>query len=303
MTGRSSGSAGNAASRAADAGERLSDSAEDASQQTMTSKPFQVLLTVGLIAYGVVHVLIGWIALQLAWSGLFGSSSEEASQQGALAELASKPFGSVLLLVIAIGLFALTIWQIVEAIWGHEDRPEGMKRVRKRVGSAGKAVAYAVVGAAAIRTALGSSSSGNDKQEGWTAKLLSVPFGRVLVVLVGIAIIVLGVRLILRGVKKKFTEDLVGGVSQGVTRLGQIGYIVKGIAYSIVGGLFGWAAITYDAEKAGGLDDALRTVNGAPFGSILLTLMALGLICFGVYCFFWARYPRVSTDGGTSSRG
>ena len=64
---------------------------------------------------------------------------------------------------------------------------------------------------------------------------------------------------------------------------------------SIVGGLFGWAAITYDAEKAGGLDDALRTVNDAPFGSVLLTLMALGLICFGVYCFFWARHPKVST--------
>ena len=24
--------------------------------------------------------------------------------------------------------------------------------------------------------------------------------------------------------------------------------------------------------------------------------MALGLICFGVYCFFWARHPKVSTE-------
>ena len=92
--------------------------------------------------------------------------------------------------------------------------------------------------------------------------------------------------------------DLAGGTGREVIRLGQAGYIVKGIAFVIVGGLFGWAAITYDAEKAGGLDDALRTVNEAPAGSVLLTVMALGLIAFGVYCFFWARHPKISTSGG-----
>ncbi len=300
MSSHGGSAAGDAASRAADAGEELSDSAEDAGQQAVASKPFQILLTVGLVAYGVVHVLVGWIALQLAWSGLTGGSGQEASQQGALAELASKPFGAVLLWIVAVGLFALVVWQAFEAIWGHRDRPEGSKRVRRRLGSAGRAIAYAVVGAAAVRTATGSSSSSSNKEEGWTARLLSLPFGRVLVIAVGITIIVLGVRLAVRGVKKKFTQDLAGGTSQGVIRLGEIGYIVKGVAYVIVGCLFGWAAITYDAQKAGGLDQALRTVNGAPFGSVLLTLMALGLICFGIYCFFWARHPRVSTGGDTA---
>ncbi len=294
---------GSTGSRAADAGKRAADSAEDAGQEAMASRPFRILLTVGLIAYGIVHVLIGWIALQIAWSGLTGGSgSGEASQQGALAEVAAQPFGAVLLWVIAAGLLAMMIWQIVEAIWGHRDRPEGWKRIRKRLGSAGRAVAYAAVGIAAVRTVLGSSGSGNNKEEGWTARLLSVPFGRILVIAVAVAIIVLGVRLIRRGVKKKFTEDLTGGVSPGVVRLGQAGYVAKGIAFVIVGGLFGWAAVTYDPEKAGGLDDALRTVKGAPFGSVLLTLLALGLICFGVYCFVWARHPRVSTAGGRAAR-
>ena len=59
-------------SNMADAGRRAADSAEDAGQQAMDSRPFRVLLTVGLIAYGVVHILIGWIALQIAWSGRGG---------------------------------------------------------------------------------------------------------------------------------------------------------------------------------------------------------------------------------------
>ena len=88
-------------------------------------------------------------------------------------------------------------------------------------------------------------------------------------------------------------------MGRGVVRLGQIGCIVKGVAFAVVGGLFGWAAISYDPGKAGGLDDALRNVNGAPFGAGLLTLMALGLACFGVYCFAWARHPKVSADTDT----
>jgi hypothetical protein len=293
------GSSGTTTGKVAGAGRQAADSAEGASQQAMNSRPFRVLLTVGLISYGVVHILIGWLALQIAW---FGGGGQEASQKGALAEIAGGPFGAALLWITVIGLFALTIWQAIEAIWGHRDRPAGVKRIRKRLGSAGKAVAYAVIAIAAISTLSGTSQSGDSKEEGWTARLLSAPFGRVLVIALGIGIIVMGVRLVRRGVTKKFTEDLAGGVGQEVIKLGQAGYIVKGIAYVVVGGLFGWAAITYDAEKAGGLDDALRTVHEAPLGSILLTLMALGLVCFGVYCFFWARHPKVSTSGGGGGR-
>jgi hypothetical protein len=279
----------------------MADSAEQTGQQAITSRPFRALLTVGLIAYGVVHLLVGWIALGIAWVGITGTNSaQEASQQGALNELASQPLGAATLWVVAIGLIALALWQIVEAIWGHRDRPAGVKRIRKRVGSAGRCIAYALLAAASISTLRGDSGSG-ESEESYTARLMGQPWGRIVVGLVAVAIVVLGVRLIRRGVKKKFTEDLAGGVSQGVVRLGQAGYIAKGIAFAIVGGLFGWAAATYDPEKAGGLDDALRTVNEAPFGAVLLTAMALGLMCFGVYCFFWAKNPRVSTGGARQS--
>ena len=113
----------------------------------MASKPFRILLTVGLIAYGVVHILIGWIALQIAWSGQ--PEGEEASQQGALDQLAGQPFGAVLLWLVVVGLFAMAVWQLVEAIWGHRDRPSGIKRIRKRLGSAGRTITYAAIAIAA----------------------------------------------------------------------------------------------------------------------------------------------------------
>ena len=77
-----------------------------------------------------------------------------------------------------------------------------------------------------------------------------------------------------------------------MTRLGQVGYPGKGIALGVVGGLFVWAAVTFDPEKASGLDGALRTILDAPFGQFLLTLVALGIAAFGAYLLVRARYPE-----------
>ncbi len=272
-------------------------SAQSAGRQVANSTGFRVLVSVGLVAYGVVHILIGWIALQIAGAGLGagGDSGDEASQRGALAEIAEQPFGAVVLWAIAIGLFAMTLWQLMEAGWGHLDREPGRKRTTKRIGSVGRAVAYAVLGVAAVGVAMGDSqSSGDSSEEGLTARLLSAPFGRILVIALGLAIIALGVRLVVRGFKRSFTRDLAGGASRRVEILGQVGYVAKGVAFAVVGGLFAWAAITYDPEKAGGLDDALRTINEAPLGPVLLAVVAIGLVAFGVYCFVWARRPKIT---------
>ncbi|HJY44477.1 MAG TPA: DUF1206 domain-containing protein, partial [Propionibacteriaceae bacterium] len=129
-------------------------------------------------------------------------------------------------------------------------------------------------------------------EETLTARLMDVPFGRVLVAAVGAAVISVGVAQIVKGVKQNFTEDLDRGAPPALRRLGTVGYCARGVALSIIGILFGWATVTYDPEKAGGMDDALSTIRDQPFGSVLLTIMAAGLACFGVYCFFWARMAR-----------
>ena len=269
--------------------EDAAESAKDAGQQVERSRSFGLLVTVGLIAYGVVHLLIAWIALQIAWTG----TGQSASQEGALQQLASGTFGDLLIWITAVGLFALTLWQIFEAIWGHRDREEGRKRIVKRIGSAGKAVVYAALGVNAVSAAVGSSSGGNGEKD-LTAKLMSVTAGRYLVAVIGIGVLVVGGRLVYRGLKKKFTKDLSGGVPPSVIRLGQIGYLAKGVALAIVGVLFVVAAVTFDPDKAGGLDTALRSLRNQAYGSILLTVLALGIASFGVYCLVWSRHVKKS---------
>ena len=51
---------------------------------------------------------------------------------------------------------------------------------------------------------------------------------------------------------------------------GKVGYIAKGIAVGLVGGLFVYAAFTQDPKKSGSTDKALHKVLEQPFGPWLL---------------------------------
>lgn len=248
---------------------------------------------IGLIAYGVVHLLVAWIALQVAWSG-----GGDASSGGALRTLAGQPFGRTMLWITVVGLIALVLWQIATAVWGYQTA-DGFEKVRKRLTAAGRAVVYAALAASAVKIAMGSGggSGGDSKEEGLTADLLTAPAGRVLVAAVGIAIVAVGCAQIYRGLSDSFTHDLessaTGGASgSAVLAVGRFGYAAKGIAVGVVGGLFVWAALSYDPDKAGGLDDALTTVREQPFGPYLLTFVALGLAAFGLFCFAWAKHAK-----------
>jgi hypothetical protein len=247
---------------------------------------------VGLAAYGLVHLLIAWLALKLAMDG---GSGKAANSKGALQELASTGVGRLSLYVVAAGLFALVVWQGLEAAAGHRAE-DGGKRAFKRSASAAKAVIYAGVGLSALKTATGthSKSKGTD---GMTARLMSMPFGQLLVGLVGVVILAVAVYLARRGWKEKFLKRLDGKGQTGhdgraYRMFGKVGYIAKGVALAIVGLLFVWAAVTHDAKKSGGLDQALHRLLTAPFGPVLLAAVAAGIACYGLFCFAWAKHLR-----------
>ncbi len=273
MTGRAAGAAG----RAGD------------------SDALEHLARIGLIAYGVVHLLLAWLALQLAWGG---GSGESADQAGALATLAEQPLGRPLLWLLAVGLVALAAWQAAEVLrWRSRLSSSGdaRKKALEKTGKAvAKAVLYAALAVLAVRTATGSGGGGGQQQ---AAGVFGWPAGRWLVALVGLVVIGVGVYLVHKGVSKRFLEEVDLGQAPPqtrrlVTRLGQAGFPAKGVALGVVGALLVYAAVTFDPAQATGLDGALRTILGAPFGKVLLTLVAIGIAAFGAYCLVRARYPE-----------
>lgn len=271
----------NAANQAGDVG----DKAHEAGSQVQQSSGYRHLVSLGLICYGVIHLLVGWLCVQIALGG-----GGEASTDGALKDLVSKPFGNVLMVIFAIGLFALVVWQVIEALFGYQKR-KTTEKVRKRISSAGKAVVYAALGVTAIALARGgNSTSSNESAQSASATLMSAPWGQFLVGLLGVIVIAVGVSQIVKGLRRKFVkDDLQPGVPEWAKKLGAVGWCVKGVSIALVGLLFWWAAISFDPNKAGGVDGALRILRDQPFGMILLVLIGLGFACFGVYCFVWSR--------------
>ena len=122
--------------------------------------------------------------------------------------------------------------------------------------------------------------------------------GRVLVGIIGLIIVGCGIILVIEGARKKFMRYLQTGrmsprMRRAVEVLGMTGTIVRGLVFALVGVLVIDAAVTHKASESGGIDKALLTLRGAPFGEILLMLAALGLVIFGVYGLCEARWRRV----------
>ncbi|MBN9737744.1 DUF1206 domain-containing protein [Pseudonocardia sp. P1] len=271
------------------AGRRAASGARDVAHST----PVRIAARVGIAANGVLHLLIGWLAVQVALG-----SGAQADQNGALGAIAAEPLGRAFLWVLVVGFAAVVLWRAVSAVWGFGYVGDRSRRLVKRVVSAGQAVVYAVLAVAAATTALsGRASSGGGGQA--TAGLLGLPGGQIVTALVGLGVLVGGGVMVWNGWQQRFLEDQdLAGADRRVRRLdartGQIGFIAKGVAIGVLGILVGVAALTFDPARANGLDSALKALREQPYGVFLLVAVGLGIACYGVFCFFDARYHRVT---------
>lgn len=270
----------------------VSDRAEQLGRRAHGSEWIDRAVRVGMVAYGVVHLTIAWLAVQLA----LGNHSGNASRNGALRQLAQQPFGRVVVWVVAIGMVFLVAWKLLEAYVDSQNE-DGAQQWLKPAVSIGKAIVYGTLGVSAWHTATGSKSSSSTSS--MTSKLMDQPFGRWLVGLVGLAVIGYGVFLAWSGYQEKFLKHLdaegrSGDHGQAYKMFGKIGYIAKGVALGAIGALFVYAAVDHQAKKSGGLDQALHKVLQQPLGPVLLFAIALGIGCYGLFCFARARHLSAS---------
>jgi Domain of Unknown Function (DUF1206) len=242
---------------------------------------------VGYAVSGVLHLLIGWIALQVAWS----ASPKSADQSGALQSVAGSSLGRLTLWVAVLGFLALGLWQLASAL-AVRAGGESSKWAVKAKGIA-KAVVYLVLAWTSFSFAKGQPSSSKAQSADFTATLLSHTGGRLLVAVIGVVIIGVGGYHVMKGWTRKFLQDLAESPGIVATRAGVVGYVAKGVALAVVGVLFVSAAAQNSASKATGLDGALRSLRQQAVGPWLLTAVALGIAAYGVYSFARSRHARV----------
>ena len=269
------------------------DRTEATAERGEKSNTAQYLGRAGMACWGVVHLIVAYLALQIA---LGGGQGREADQKGALQEVGQESFGQVLLWVLAVGLVLFGLWQFLMAATGYE-WVSGGQRTRKRIGAAARGVVVLGLGYTAIRLATGSGGgSGSQKQQEFTAKVLQLPAGPFLVGCVAVGVAIVAGAAAVKGIKQTFLQDLDVSELPGRSRrwvgwLGTTGYLAKAVVFAVAAILLAIAGLSSDARKAGGLDAALKTLAAQPFGAVLLTVVALGLAAFGVYAFAaaWAH--------------
>lgn len=265
---------------------KVADGAEEATD----SKPFILAARAGYVAAGLLHILIGIIAVRVAAGG-----SGSADQNGAMASLAGTPGGGILLWACFIGCSALALFLLSEVIFPPK-RISGKDKLKFRLKDGGKAVVYAAIGIAFARYAMGGSGSRSSTQS-TSAALMANPAGVTLLLAVGAGIFVVAGYFIYRGATGKFEDNLngkpSGSAGRAVTMLGTVGYVAKGIALGVLGLLLIIATVKNNPEESTGLDGALKSLQEQPFGIWILGAVALGLIAYGLYMIVRARYQRM----------
>jgi hypothetical protein len=274
------------------------DAAEQVDRGARNSPVLEAAVRVGFVAYGVVHLLVAWIAVRL----VLGSGSGSATGRGALAQLAGDGVGTATLLGMAASFAAMGVWQAIAAVVGYRDLA-GWRRHMMRFGALARVAVYGYLAFESVQLVVANRSGSGRSTESTTARVMAAPAGPFIVGAAALITVGIGVGLVVFGLRKAFLDQLDHQARTATRRtpivvLGQVGYVVKGAAFVVIGALLGWAALTRDPQKSGGLDQSLHEVLGGTLGPPAVIVAGLGIGCFGLYLF--ARSRHLHADSITS---
>ncbi|MBY8844407.1 DUF1206 domain-containing protein [Streptomyces sp. SP2-10] len=262
------------------------------------STAMSVAARAGFVARGLIYVLVGVIALRIAFGGDGGG--HQADRGGALGELAGRPFGAAMLWTVGIALAGMALWRLSEAVFGGAG-PDG-SALSRRAASVFRFLFYGFVSFSVLSYAAGDRGSGSgasDRQtDDVTARMLDWPGGQWLVGGAGAAVVIAGLWISVQAVRKKFRENLRCGAMSGRTErvvgfLGMTGGAARGAVFAAAGVFALVAAVRHQPGQARGMDDTLRGFRDLPAGPWLLALVALGLAAFGFFSWCEARWRKV----------
>ncbi len=258
------------------------------------ARPWVVALArFGFASIGVVYLVVGVLALQAAT----GSGGKTTDSTGALHTIAAQPFGRVMLGLMAVGLLGYALWRVVQALTDPDNKGDDAKGFATRAGYVMSGLIYGALAFTAISIISGASRGGNSQPSG-AAQILSAPFGRTLMVLIGLGIIGAALWSFYQAATAKFREKLDSAqmsakVQSAVEKLGRAGFAARGVVLTLTGWFFVRAGLDASAAKSGGLDKALQTIAQSSNGPLLLGIVAVGVTAYGLYQLALARYRRI----------
>lgn len=249
----------------------------------------------GYAARGIVYLGLGVIVL-LAAADL---TPRARGAKAMLAAWADWPLGLVIVALVAVGLLGFAVWRALQAVFDADRHGTSPKAIAVRIGQAVSGLIYGGLGLWALELMDAFEDVGEADEEqsahGAAATILALPYGEILLLLAGAALVGVGVGNIVQGLAQDFAKRLScdARVCRWVVPMAKVGYGARGLA-TLPAGVFliqaGLDARSRDAHSWGG---ALQALERQPFGSWILAVIAVGLVAFGLFGFVEAGFRRI----------
>ena len=256
----------------------------------------EALARFGYASKGVVYGTVGFLALSL----VLGAGGTTTDTRGALLRLQDLPAGSVLLWALVVGLLGYALWQLLRAVLDPEHQGTQAKGLVKRAGYAVSGVAYVVLAVFSARIAAQGSAPRDQDSEAQTAsQVLQLPGGQLLLGLAGVALLAVAANQLYSAYTARFMKrmafpDVGARYQDTLKRIGQLGVAARGLLLTIVGTFLLIAAWRNRASIVIGTSEALAWLRDQAAGQFLLGAVALGTLCYGVWCMTQALYRRIN---------
>jgi Domain of Unknown Function (DUF1206) len=143
------------------------------------------LARVGFLVKGVLYMVIGALALQVAAR----AGGRVTGTRGALTAVLGQPFGRTLLLVAAIGLLGHAAWRVLQGLFDPDRLGHDWRGLAIRASFVARGVVHAVLGRQAFRLYRGLSASSGTSECEVATEAFRWPLGDWLVVLAGLSLI------------------------------------------------------------------------------------------------------------------
>lgn len=249
----------------------------------------------GYGARGFVYLSIGFLAVLAA----LDLTPRPEGATDALALWARWPPGLIVITAVAACLIAFAAWRFVQAAFDADHHGTSARGWAIRAGQAVSGVVYGVLAVSTLELLDGLEDIGeadeSDSARTAAAEVLALPHGDWILVAAGLVLLGVGVGNLVQGAAQNFAKrlDCSREVCRWAVPLARAGYIGRGLATFPLGVFLlraGWEVRSAEARTWA---DALQAVEGQPFGSAIVTLLALGLVAFGLFGVVEARYRRI----------
>ena len=252
------------------------------------------VVRLGYFAKGVIYSLMGVLAIRVAF-GLQGGRLTDPT--GVLRTLLSQPLGLIMLALIGIGIVGYAAYYVFEAVADTRHRGGGVKGWTNRSVTIIKAVAYGAVGVQALNIVFFNRRPSGNPEQG-ARLVMHLPFGGVLLFLIGVGILIYGLSQLKMVVEGGADDDIdvarVKREAPWILPFGRFGTAARSVILALIGGTLLWAGLRERPSDADGYGEALSMILS--YNVWLLAAMGAGLLCFGVYQLCHARYAKITID-------